>query len=394
MKIGYFGTYPYRINGDLNIALSGGVGNVNYNLAREMAKRGHEVYVFTCSMEPRDSVEKEGNLTVYRYRKDFKIGGAPMSLGVLYKPLKLDIDLDIVHAHIGNMPAPITGYLYSKKRKKPFIITHHNEWIGGYGDFTRRIGVWFYNTFIADRLYSKADKIVALSKNQIVNSRLLKKCSHKTIIIPNGIYINQFKVDLKKEDCKSKLGIPINKKVILFVGSLTPRKGPHILIDAMRKIVSLVPEAYLVFIGDGTMKQKLENTSLSLGLADNIRFVGLVNDQNIKSLYYKSADIFVLPSLPGEGFPITLLEASASGLPLVVSDLEIFSAFVQDRESGIITKMGDSQDLANKIIELLNNDVLRNYLANKSLEKSRNFDWSNIAITTEDLYFKLKNSSN
>ena len=108
MKIGYFTTFPYIIgNGHFVVSSAGGVGVVAYNLAIQMAKRGHQVYIFTSSINSKESIEEFENLTIYRYKKSFTIGSAPISIDILYKPLRLGLDLDIVHTHVGNPPAPI-----------------------------------------------------------------------------------------------------------------------------------------------------------------------------------------------------------------------------------------------------------------------------------------------
>ena len=130
---------------------------------------------------------------------------------------------------------------------------------------------------------------------------------------------------------------------------------------------------------------------LAGGIAqENINFMGFVDD-NIKKLCYSAADIFVLPSR-SEGFGIVLLEASAYGLPLVVSDLEVFRSVVQDGYNGLFTDREDEQDLASKIMSLLDNDDLRVKMGENAIERVQEFTWERVADETLTLYSKLLKS--
>jgi glycosyltransferase involved in cell wall biosynthesis len=388
LKIGYFSTeYPYKnpITGVMiRDYVYGGVENVTFNLAVQMAKREHRVFVFSSSIDSKNSVEEYDNITIYRYKKSFSIGIAPISIDILFKPLKLEIDLDLVHAHIGNLPAPLTAYRYAKKRKKPFVITYHEDSMGGFGSLARKLGIFLFDHYFADKLLSSADIVLTPSQYYIDKSNFLKKYKNKLKVIPNGINLEEFEVPYSKEECRSKLNLPIAKNIILFCGSLTPRKAPHVLIKAMKKIVKNNPDSYLVFVGDGMMKEKLEAMTLKLKLNHVVKFAGFV-EEKFKPLYYKSADVFVLPSF-SEGFGIVLLEASACGLPLVVSNLEVFKSIIEEGKNGLFSETGDAADLAKKIIYLLKNDDMRDKMGVDARKKVEEFSWKRIAEETNKVY--------
>lgn len=391
MKIGYFtSSFPYKnpvTKEMIRPHLGGGVENVTYNLAVQMAKKGHEVFIFTSSIDPRDSTEEYGNIKIYRYRRNLKIGRGSISLNLIYKPLFLDfkdLDLDIVHSHIGNLPAPLTAYLYAKKRKKPLVTTYHEDYIGGFGTLTRRFGVYLFDSFIADKMLSGSDIVLTPSEYYIDKSRHLRNVSSKVKAIPNGINLEEFRLDLSKDQCRTKLGLPLNKKIILFVGNLTPRKAPHILIGSMKRVQTMIPDSILVLVGAGEYIHELNKLGESLGISQNIIFTGFIED-SLKAYYYYSSDIFVLPSF-SEGFGIVLLEASACGLPLVVSDLEVFNSVVTDGYNGLFTEAGNKDDLAKKIIHLLQNEDLRIKMGKNAKENSNKFSWDRIADETERIY--------
>lgn len=392
MKIGYFtSAFPYRnpLTGKITKPYRfGGVENVVYNLAVQMEKRGHEIFIFTSSTGSKNSIEDYGKIKIYRYKNNFNIGPAPISVGLIYKPLLYKLDLDIIHTHLGSLPAPLTAVLYSTIiSKKPFIVTHHGDWIGGYGGISRKFGVFLFNNSICDIILSKADKIIGLSNGHINDSQFLQKYIKKVCLIPNGVNSDEFEIKFSKKECREKLGLPINKKIILFVGSLAPRKCPQILLKSMIKIIEYIPDSYLVFVGDGIIKDLLMEESERLGFENKVKFSGFIGEDQ-KVLYYNAADIFVLPSL-SEALPLVLLEASASGLPLVVSDLEVFRSIVKEGFNGLFTKTGDEDDLANKIIYLLENDNLRAKMGSYAKNDSTRFSWAQVAEETENLYLSF-----
>jgi len=393
MKIGYFNTFfPYKnpLTDEILVEkeCGGGVENVAYNLTVKMMELGHEIYFFSSAINRTESIEKYQKITIYRYKKSFNIGRSPVSFDFLYKPLQLKINPDIIHAHLGNLPAPLTAYWFAKKKNKPFIITYHGDHIGQFGDPLRRTGVFLHRLCFADFLLSKADVIIALSEYNVNESKYLKKYREKITVIPNGINLEEFNIPLSKEEARKQLDIPLDKKIILFVGNLIQIKAPDVLIDAMKKIVKEIPESHLIFVGDGVIRSQLEIQIKKLGIETYVTFVGSVIDTYKKVLYYKAADVFVLPSF-SEGFPIVLLEASACGLPLVVSGLESFRSIVRENYNGLFSKTGDQDDLANKIIFLLQNeDVIKKYGKNAK-EKVKTFTWNRIAKETEKLYFDI-----
>lgn len=388
LKIGYFNTeFPYKnpITGKIiKDYVYGGVENVTYNLAVQMAKRGHQVYIFTSSIDSKESVEEYDDITIYRYKKSFTIGSAPISIDILYKPLKLGVDLDIVHAQFGNLPAPLTAYRYAKKRKTHFIVTYHEDSMVEFGSLARKLSLFLCNHYFTDKLLSAADVILTPSRYYIDESKFLKKYKNKINAIPNGINLEEFDIPYSKEECRSKLNLPHNKKIILFIGSLTPRKALRILVKAMKKVVKEIPNAYLVFVGGGTMRQELEAMAIKQKINQSVKFAGFVED-DLKPLYYKSSDLFVLPSF-SEGFGIVLLEASACGLPLVVSDLVVFKTIVEEGYNGLSAKVGDENDLADTIIYLLENEDIREKMGKNGRKKVEDYSWERIAGETEKVY--------
>lgn len=387
MRIGIFTTlFPYKkpfneINeGDY---IRGGLEEVVYNLSLKLSKFGHEIYVFTTSADTKDHIEKYENITLFRYGRNFRIADTDISFRLLNGAL--DYDLDIVHLHLGTPPATLAALNYIGKRNRPFIVTHHLDPGWDYGSILRRLLVYIYAKYYVKKAFSESDVIIALSENYLNVSKFLCDYKDKIKIIPNGINLEEFDSPYTRTDARHKLGLLPDDKIILFVGSITKRKGPQILIEAMNLILKKGINTRLVLVGSYTTYVKyLEKLISDLHITSNVRLTGFIND-DIKLLYYKSADVLVLPSF-SEAFPMTLLEASAFRLPLVVSDLEAFKAIVDNEYNGLISKVGDAKDLSEKISYILNDDIIRNKMSINARKKVENYSWDIIANETDKIY--------
>jgi len=391
VRIGYFTDFfPYQdpITGNIfKPSSSGGVGEVVYNLTVQMAKRGHEVYVFTTTRGEDDSLSRYGNISIMRYKPNFTVSQSSIALKHLIRPFFSNIDLDIAHSHGGSLPASVGGAIYAKRGNIPFIITHHGDSIGGFGTLGRRAGVFLYNHFLCDRLFSNGDKIIALSKSHLERSEILRKYRNKTTIIPNGLNLQDFQISRSQNECRTILNLPADEKIIFFLGSLTPRKGPHILLNAIRLVQKRYPKTLLILSGDGYPKDSLIEAATRNKLNTSVIFTGYV-PENLKSLYYHAADIFVLPSF-SEAFPLSLLEAGAAGLPVVATDVGGVSDILYDGVNGLITKTGDPEDLADKIMTLLGNNELREEMGKKGQMFAKQYSWDLVAEKTERIYLAL-----
>ncbi len=392
MKIGYFVThFPYRTFPEavkFPIIFGGGVANIAYNLAVQMAQRGHEVSVFTSSLSSHDINEEYDGLSVYRYGTWFRIEGGFVSPNLIRKPLCHEFD--VLHLHLSVPTADIASLLYARVKKVPLIVTYHGDSVVGYGRPLRRLGMFLNNLFLHDQVLSAAKVIVSGSEAFVNESRSLPKYRNKVIVIPNGISVDQFSLSKTKEECRRRLGISSNAKVILFVGALQKYKAPDVLIKAIEKVAQQIENVELIIVGDGVMRNELQHLAEKLGVKDLVKFKGFINDNNFKTDFYKAADIFVLPSVMGpELFPIVLLEASAMGLPLLVSDLPQLEEFVENRVNGLVAKKGNDADLAAAIIELIANEELREHLGQNAMKKIAHLSWESIAQQYERLYEEI-----
>lgn len=195
-------------------------------------------------------------------------------------------------------------------------------------------------------------------------------------VIPNGIDIEHFN--------KSQMNYPICHPSIFFVGMLKKVKGVEILLKAMQIVLNRISKAHLYIAGTGPQESELKKIAEKLNIMNNVTFLGFVSEDYKYSLY-KSTDISVFPSLY-EPFGIVLLEAMVCGKAVVASNVGGIPSIVDNGNTGLLFESGNSQELAQKIILLLEDKNLRERLGENGLKKAQQFKWENIAIKTFDLY--------
>ncbi|AEG18294.1 glycosyltransferase family 4 protein [Methanobacterium paludis] len=392
MNVGYFiGHFPYIDLLDdpdyVKKYAHGGTEMAAYNLAINMVNMGHEIDVFTTSIDSKDSLETYPHMKVHRYGTTMKIASANPSFKLIFKPLNHDVD--IIHAHSPIPYSDIPALIYAKRKKVPFILTYQYDGQETGGSFIRNAGVFLYNKVFINKVLDYADVIIATTNSYANESKFLKGYKDKIVVIPNGINIEEVTTSYSKEECRNKLKLPDNENLILFLGSLVPYKGPDILLKALHRVKKEIPDVKLILAGRGPMLTELEELSKKLGLDENIEFLGFV-DESLKPLYFKASNVFCLPSTTmAESFGIVNLEAMASGIPIVSSKLGGIPDIVKDGENGLLVKPGDVEGLADALIYLLKNEDVRGKMGDDGLKKVKRYSWEKIAEETEKIYKKL-----
>jgi glycosyltransferase involved in cell wall biosynthesis len=179
-------------------------------------------------------------------------------------------------------------------------------------------------------------------------------------VVPNGIRLEVFRrADVQVRDhFRAAYGIKPRAFVIGTVGRLNELKNQVLLLDCMPNVLARVPSAHLVIVGGGALKDELTWRARELGLGE---FVTLAGDSQDVPSWLQSFDVFALPSKT-EGYSLALLEASASGLPVVCTDVGGNSEIVNDRETGLIVPSGDRDEMTSAIIAIAEDPNLRQLL--------------------------------
>ncbi len=213
-------------------------------------------------------------------------------------------------------------------------------------------------------------RIVAVSegvKKYLIEDR--KIASKKIVIIHYGIDLSLFKsrngfLDKRK---RSELGLPDHKIVIGTVARLEIQKGHRYLIAAAPEIINKFSNVVFVFAGDGTLRQELETQVNALGLQENFRFLGFRKD--VKELLF-AFDVFVLPSL-FEGLPNVILEAMASGRPIVATAVDGTPELIEHNETGLLVPPKSPHALQEQILNLLENEEKGSKLGRQAKEMAK-----------------------
>lgn len=204
-----------------------------------------------------------------------------------------------------------------------------------------RLQLWF--------LRQVADRFVANNREALEMLRELKFPPRQVAYIPNGVDTDHFR-PAHKQDARRRLGLPIERAVVLYVGRLAHVKGVDVLIQAWCRLPEQVRfRGLLVIVGDGEERYKLEQYVRQRGLDETVVFRGQQEDVLD---YLHAADVVVLPSR-SEGMPNTLLEAMACGLPTVSSAVGGIPDVVTNNVNGLTVGPEDVDGLATALVDLL-----------------------------------------
>lgn len=171
----------------------------------------------------------------------------------------------------------------------------------------------------------------------------------KVVVICNGVDTQKYQQMVDKPFVRNQLGLAADSRLITLVATLKEQKGHRYLIEALASIVPQHPDVHVLFIGDGPLRGELQLQVKRLDLNDHIHFLG--NRQDVPELLAAS-DLFILPSL-WEGLSMALLEAMATGLPIVASEVSGTTQAMVPGETGLLVPPGDASKLAGAIAELL-----------------------------------------
>jgi glycosyltransferase involved in cell wall biosynthesis len=224
-------------------------------------------------------------------------------------------------------------------------------------------------------LYKFADKVTANSEIAVDGMRDYVQ-KEKLAFIPNPVII------------PAEMAKPSQSRLILNVGRLVPQKAQHLILEALAKSKPVLEDGWkLEILGEGGEEQKLKAIIEKHSLQDVVSLCGVVG--NIEAKYRKAA-IFVLSS-HYEGTPNALLEAMSYGLPCVVSDSQTGSAkLITHRENGLIFTSGDSADLADKMLFLINNPDKRSEIGNQARKTVDPYSIEVIHSLWEKVFFRIE----
>ncbi|HWA51820.1 MAG TPA: glycosyltransferase [Patescibacteria group bacterium] len=344
----------------------GGLEKVVQLLARVQKDKGLNVSVITSQPDRKQRLEKDV-VQVTRLRS-FKFASTKIMPGLLTKILAIKPN-DIVHLHIISAYMPEIVWLASKIKGFKYIVHLHLNI-----EATTRAG-WLlklYKPYILKRVLTGASYIVVFTqeqKNSVFKEYGVDKSKIK--VIPNGVE-DKFYFDKPRKQHK--------KPRLLFVGRLDVQKN---LPQFLYGLDGISDHFETIIVGDGALKHDLKKLAKELKLK-RISFVGRKDGTNLIR-YYKSSDIFILPS-EREGMPLALLEAMAMGLPSVVTDVSGNHDVIIDGQNGKLVPLGDPLALKNAIKSLSNSRRLYTNMSMSAYQTAHKYSWNVISNQFEKLY--------
>ena len=323
----------------------GGVETVLQNLAEQIRGRC-ELDVLVCQPRGRGSRDTVNGVRVARAGSLGIWLSMPVSLSYPFLLRKMVRDSDLVHLHHPFPLGELSALLFNPGKK--MVFTWYSAIVH------QKLLAQVYRPFL-ERVLDRVRAIILIYPGAERTSGLLAARVHKCHVIPPGIEIRRYDLDETLSREAQKIRYTHGDKLVLFVGRLVYYKGLQHLIAAMAAVAGK-----LLVAGEGPLRATLERQAFELGIADRVRFLGRLDDRQLKAVFH-ACDVFVLPSThPSEAFGMVQLEAMACRKPVVNTRLATGVPYVSlDGETGFTVPVANSEALANAISKLLNDADLR-----------------------------------
>ncbi len=372
-----------------------GIATFTGQLAKGLAKKGHQVYVWVPGKKITSYKEDNGNLTVFR-EKSLEFLFYP-GLRVSYWPFQnaekiiRTIKPDLIHIQ-NPFLLGVTALFIANKRGIPVVTTSHmmpeNLFMNvrlpkkvnkGIEKFFWQYLVWFHN---------RSDVVTAPTPTalSLLTDRNMDKLSQP---ITNGVNTKFFTPKKRDKKILQKLHLPSGKVLFVYIGRIDGEKRIDIIVRAFAQTHEKHPNSHLVIAGTGKYVTELQALAWELNLEDSITFTGFVSEAD-KATLLATSDVFVIAS-PAELQSIATLEAMSSGLPVLAVDKVALRELCQTGKNGYLFSENNDQELAQKMSLLLKNPDRRKQFGKASrqiVEKSH--DLSTSLDTYLGVYEKLQ----
>ena len=356
--------------------LGGGGSNACKYILKEFAKKNLEVDLVTSSPSNKFETETIGDtVCIYKLpvnKKDIHYWTQREIMSYSWKAKKFidklmkEKEYDVCHAFFG-IPCGAIAYLF--RRKMPYIVSLRGSDVPGFND---RFGLQYvFLTPIIKQVWKQAGAVVANSEG--LKDLALKSSPDQEIsVIYNAIDISEFRPDLNEANSNGETKV-------VCVSRLIERKGIRFLIEAIGKLKDR--DVKLILVGEGNQEEELKKLAVDSRISDRVDFKGYMDHDSIADLY-RTSDVFVLPSL-NEGMSNALLEAMASGLPVIVTDTGGTSELIDG--NGVVVPMSDSNAIAEAIREFMDNPDTRK-MEMRSREIAEQMGWGSVGGAYLRLY--------
>lgn len=289
---------------------------------------------------------------------DFEYVFAPEGSGVakrllsarsLTRRLLRDDRFDLVASHFALYSFPALDAI----RAKPFVVHFHGPWFAeSMEEGSGRAGAWVKRQ-IETLVYRRADRVIVLSeafatllhREYGVDEELIR-------VVPGSVNMERFRCPEPRSASRERLGWPQDRPILVSVRRLAHRVGLDLLIAAMPRVVAACPEVLLYLGGRGPLREALEAQVRELGLAEHVRFLGFLSEEDLPHVYH-AADFNVVPTRSFEGFGLVAAEALAAGTPSLVTPVGGLPEVIAPLSRELIFPSADREGIAEGLIQAL-----------------------------------------
>jgi glycosyltransferase involved in cell wall biosynthesis len=353
----------------------------DWRFLTKMVSRGYKVYaVYYCFLGDDYLVEGTEKFSL-GYENYIHGGKAKKLLGhflthIRFRSVLRQTRPDLAHAG----PTTTGGFVAALSRYHPFLLMPWGS------DILLTPKSSFFWKKIVQFTIKRADMITCDSeviKREII--QLTGYPAEKIIVFPRGVDLGWFKPSFSLRDVmRRKLGIE-NKKVIIMNRRFKPVYGIEYFLKALPQVWSKIPDVYVLLLGSGPLENELRKIVEELNLEPIVKFIGEVSYREMP-LYLNASDLYVSSSL-SDGTSVSLLEAMACGLPVVVTDVPAIMEWVVNGENGIVVPRKSIDELAQAIIYLLQNEDIRKKMGERNiLIAKERADWDRNFNKLEQMY--------
>ncbi len=354
----------------------GGVSEHLRALSEALRRRGHEVDVLTARYPGtyRDPpwVHRIGRVWVFPFNQTrITLTVHPVMPWAVRRFLRRH-RYDVVHTHgplAPNLPAVVT--LLSPY---PVVSTFHTAFAGRWNWY--RLARWPFRP-----VWRKVRVAIAVSR--VARDVMRPYFPGDYRIVPNGVDLSRFSPEGPVHPVYRNIPGP----AVLFLGRMEPRKGPHLLLEAFLRLANRHPGVHLVMGGDGPLREPLARRVPS-PLRSRVHFLGPVPFEDVPKLY-RGATVYTSPAVGGETFGLVLLEAMASGVPVVAAGNPGYREVIRDGENGLLVDVKDPEAYARALQRLLEDEEERRRLIQNGLSTARRFRWEAVAEQVESIYAEV-----
>lgn len=407
------------IASDIYYPMTNGVAVFSHNLALGLAKRGHEVMVICPSFNGEYHIDKEQgvktvHLTSAKFpfypdqinevpkRKEFL--GMPMprltykngiwwstrALSEVKKVLD-EFRPDVIHLQTAETIAIAVMY-YVRKNHTPLVTTGHAypDNVTGQFKFLKPVKKPVdaaVRTYMASFL--KHSEYATMPTEMAIDDLVPKNRKHFKVSVEalsNGVDLSKFTTGKPKAEIAKKYNIDLKKPRVLYVGRVDPEKSIEKVVEAYALAIKKVPEAEFLIVGDGIAKPELEKMVAERGLENKVRFLGRVMPPDLQEIY-KTGTLFATASKT-ETQGIVLIEAAATGLPLVAVDAGAVKELCRNKRNGILCRPDNVAQMARAMVKILSNKELQEKYRAGSIEVAKKHDINHTLSRFEEIYQK------